>query len=181
MRFVPTNAAYLTIGGGFWMIIGSFAFTFDGSHWPGIAWGLGTLVLGLAMILYPDNMGVWAWFAIVLAVGSLLVALGGFLVGFVLALLGGMYARRYKIPDVGGPVPGTMVRVPTPAWPDSGPSPPPSLPPPPSPSPTPSQDTVTRMVAPPPLRAIHCPTCGRLAVYVAPESRYYCEFDQTFV
>ncbi len=178
MRYVPTNAAFLTIGGGIMVTFGGLVESFNGTHWPGIGNGLLIVLLGVLMILLPENMTAWGVLGIGLGVVSLLTAsFGGFLIGFILTLLGGIYARRFKVPDVGGAPAGTM----TPAGGYGAPQPwtTSTLPSGSIPGPTPG--STQTFVAAPPLAALYCPWCGRPARYIPEYSRYYCDTDRRYI
>ena len=178
MRYVLTNGAVLTIAGGLPVIVGGSFETFNGSHWAGIGNGLFIVGVGVLMILFPDNLSAWGILAIALAVASLFTAVfGGYLIGFLLTLLGGIYARRYRVPDVGGTPPGTMIPsnpYGTSARPTVGPF---TAPPSPVLPPAPGQP----LVAAPPLGALFCPWCGRPARYVPEYARYYCDTERRYL
>jgi len=54
--------------------------------------------VGFLMIALPSAHVVWGILAIVFALASIGVALGGFLVGFLLTLIGGILALAWKPP-----------------------------------------------------------------------------------
>jgi len=64
----------------------------------GLSVGILTLVMGLLMFLNPAHKSVWGALTIVLAVVSIPFGLGGFILGFILALIGGILAITYKAP-----------------------------------------------------------------------------------
>ncbi|MGI0130525.1 MAG: DUF6114 domain-containing protein [Thermoplasmata archaeon] len=105
----PVGAGVLTILGGFFIVGGGLAFALIGSLFAifglvsgifllGILVGLVTLIVGVLMIALPSGHFVWGGIAIVLAFVSIPVAFGGFIVGFVMTLLGGILAVRWRRP-----------------------------------------------------------------------------------
>ncbi|MCI4348673.1 MAG: DUF6114 domain-containing protein [Thermoplasmata archaeon] len=106
---VPTAAGVLTIVGGVFILlagaalaaIGSFLAFFIGGiaylFYIGLVVGIITLVMGILMLVMPQMKTAWGAITIVLAIVSLPTALGGFIVGFILALLGGIFAITYKV------------------------------------------------------------------------------------
>lgn len=105
----PVVAAALTIIGGLFIIGGGLVFAFIGAIFAifgilsgffllGLLVGALTLLMGLLMIVAPSGHVVWGALAIVLAIVSLPLALGGFVVGFLLSLIGGVLALRWTQP-----------------------------------------------------------------------------------
>jgi len=105
----PWGAGVLTILGAFFILAGGFFVALVGAVLAifgvgselfllGLLVGLMTLVVGLLMIALPSGHMVWGILAIGLAVVSIAVALGGFLLGFLLTLLGGILAVRWRRP-----------------------------------------------------------------------------------
>jgi len=91
----PLGAGVLTIIGGFFIILGGLLFALIGVFFAvfgfvsgifllGLLVGFLTLVMGLLMIAVPSGHTVWGILAIVLAIASLPVAFGGFILGFLL-------------------------------------------------------------------------------------------------
>ncbi|MGA8275111.1 MAG: DUF6114 domain-containing protein [Thermoplasmata archaeon] len=108
----PLGAGVLTIIGGFFIILGGLLFALIGVFFAvfgfvsgifllGLLVGFLTLVMGLLMIAVPSGHTVWGILAIVLAIASLPVAFGGFILGFLLTLIGGILALRWKRPAAG--------------------------------------------------------------------------------
>ncbi|HEV2231409.1 MAG TPA: DUF6114 domain-containing protein [Thermoplasmata archaeon] len=106
---VPTTAGVLTIIGGVFILLGGLVIASLGAFisflFPGlgailVAGGLGvgilTLLMGVLMFVMPQNKTIWGALTIVLAVVSLPFGLGGFIIGFILALIGGILAITYK-------------------------------------------------------------------------------------
>ena len=105
----PVGAGVLTILGGCFILLGGFAFALVGAvlavlGFPsevfllGLLVGFLTIVLGFVMLAVPSGHAVWGILAIVFALVSLLVAFGGFLIGFLLTLIGGILAVTWKRP-----------------------------------------------------------------------------------
>jgi hypothetical protein len=105
----PVGAAVLTILGGFFIIGGGLVFAFVGALFAvlgfvsafflvGLLIGVLTLIVGLLMLIVPLGHVVWGALAVVLALASIPFALGGFVIGFILTLIGGILALRWKRP-----------------------------------------------------------------------------------
>lgn len=105
----PVAAAVLTILGGLFIIGGGLIFAVIGAVFAvlgivsgifllGLLVGLLTLLAGFLMLAVPRGHTAWGILAIVLALASVPVALGGFIVGFLLTLIGGILAIRWKPP-----------------------------------------------------------------------------------
>lgn len=106
----PMAAAVLTILGGFFILGGGFLVALFGAIFAifgflsalfvlGILVGLLSLLTGFLMLAVPSAHVIWGVLAIVLAVASLPFAFGGFLLGFLLTLVGGFLALRWKRPS----------------------------------------------------------------------------------
>jgi len=115
----------LTIVGGFFILAGGLFFALVGVVFAlfglvsgifllGLLVGLLTLVMGLLMMAVPSGHTLWGIVAVILALVSIPVALGGFILGFLLALIGGVLAIRWKRP-VEGVITVEGRRVPPPA------------------------------------------------------------------
>lgn len=103
-------AGVLTIVGGFFILFGGLVIALIGffflaffhvAGWIfllGIFAGLLTLVSGLLMLLVPAGHTVWGALAIIMALVSIPAALAGFVIGFLLALVGGILAITWKPP-----------------------------------------------------------------------------------
>lgn len=118
---VPTTAAILSLIGGVFIllagavlaVIGSFlAFFIGGSalfFYIGLFVGILTIVFAVMLFVKPEMKTIWGILIIVMSIVSLPTALGGFIIGFILALIGGILALTYKAP-VMAPMgmPGTM-------------------------------------------------------------------------
>jgi hypothetical protein len=108
----PVGAGILTIIGGFFILLGGIVFAVIGAifavfgFWSGIfllglLLGILTILIGFLMLAVPGAHTVWGVLAIVFALVSIPVAIGGFLVGFLLTLIGGILALTWKGPRVG--------------------------------------------------------------------------------
>lgn len=103
----PVAAGVLTIVGGFFIlgggilvailgaVLAAFGF-FSGFFFVGLGLGLLTIIVGVLMIAIPSGHLLWGALAIVFAVASIPFALGGVILGFILALVGGIVAVRWK-------------------------------------------------------------------------------------
>jgi Family of unknown function (DUF6114) len=105
----PVAAGVLTIIGAFFILLGGLVFALVGAIFAvfgfvsglfllGLFVGFVTLIVGFLMIAVPRGHTVWGVLAIVLALVSLPVAFGGFLIGFLLTLVGGILAVTWKPP-----------------------------------------------------------------------------------
>jgi|SRR5580658_984099 hypothetical protein len=105
----PITAGVLTIIGGFFILLGGVIFALLGAVFAifgvvsgifllGLLAGLLTIIMGFLMIVAPSGHTVWGVLAIVLAIVSLPVSFGGLVVGFLLTLIGGVLAVRWKRP-----------------------------------------------------------------------------------
>ena len=105
----PVGAAVLTIIGGIFIIIGGFIIAligalfaflgfFSGIFFVGIVVGVLTLLMGILMLALPSAHLPWGIITILLAIVSIPFALGGFLIGFILALIGGILSIVWKRP-----------------------------------------------------------------------------------
>jgi len=105
----PIGAGVLTIIGGFFILLGGFVFALIGAvlavfgfvsgvFFLGLLVGFLTLIVGFLMLAVPSGHTVWGVLAVVLALVSIPVALGGFLIGFLLTLIGGVLALTWKRP-----------------------------------------------------------------------------------
>jgi len=130
---VPKTAAILTIVGGVFVLLGGLAlaaigaiFSFllgglTGLFFIGLVIGILILVFGVLMFVKPEMKLIWGILTIIMAIVSIPFAFGGFLIGFILSLIGGIMAITYK------------VREPTPMmYPPGTMAPPPPPPPPPA-------------------------------------------------
>lgn len=115
----------LTFVGGFFILVGGlvlafvgvlfFAFlgAFSGLFLIGLVLGLLTMVFGGLMLAMPRLHLLWGVLVILMALLSIPFALGGFFLGFLLALIGGILAVIYK-PGTDGMVVTTARTVPPP-------------------------------------------------------------------
>lgn len=125
---VPTAGAILSLIGGIfvllvgvWLAIIGTAFSFflgslTGLFFIGLVVGILIVVFAALMFAAPRMKVAWGALVIVLAIVSLPTALGGFFIGFILALIGGILAITYK------PTP-TMMAPPMMGAPMGGPVP----------------------------------------------------------
>jgi hypothetical protein len=105
----PIGAGVLTIIGGFFVLLGGLVFALVGVLFAvfglvsgvfllGLLVGFLTLLVGVLMLAVPSGHTVWGILAICLALASIPVALGGFILGFLLTLIGGILAMTWKPP-----------------------------------------------------------------------------------
>lgn len=105
----PIGAGVLTIVGAFFILLGGVGFAVIGAIFAvfgvssaffflGLLVGALTLIMGVLMIAVPSGHTVWGVLAIVFALVSIVVALGGFIIGFILTLVGGILAVTWKAP-----------------------------------------------------------------------------------
>ncbi|HTW56446.1 MAG TPA: DUF6114 domain-containing protein [Thermoplasmata archaeon] len=103
----PVPAIVLTFVGGLFVILGGVFVAALGTvlallghssiiFYLGLLDGLLLLAVAGLMAAVPRAHVVWGVLAIVLSVASLVVALGGFVVGFLLALIGGLLAIAWR-------------------------------------------------------------------------------------
>lgn len=107
---VPTTAFVLSLIGGIFVFLAGLVLAYIASFLAFFGFGLGGilyigLVVGILMIVFsillyvmPQAKTAWGALIIVLSIVSLPFALGGFIVGFILGLIGGIFAITYKPP-----------------------------------------------------------------------------------
>jgi len=78
-------------------IIRLFGF-WSGFFLLGLLIGFLTLLVGILMIVVPSAHTLWGILAILFALVSIPAALGGFVIGFILTLLGGILALTWRPP-----------------------------------------------------------------------------------
>ncbi len=123
----PIGAAVLTIIGGIFILIGGLLISIIGFlflaflglsssfFYIGLVIGVLTLVMGALMLVMPSAHVAWGALVIVLAIVSWVFALGGFFLGFLLALIGGILAILWKpAPTTPQPYTTTGYTVPPP-------------------------------------------------------------------
>jgi hypothetical protein len=99
----------LTVIGGLFILGGGLIFAIVGAvlalfgFWSGlfllgIVVGFLTLIVGVLMIVVPSAHSLWGILAIVFALVSIPVAIGGFVIGFLLTFIGGILALTWKPP-----------------------------------------------------------------------------------
>jgi hypothetical protein len=95
---VAAGAFFVLLGGVFMALVGAFVFAATG-FWghgffvEGLAIGVALVVVALLLFLFPPLRIAWGVLAIVLAILSLPYdALGGFVIGFLLTVAGGLVA-----------------------------------------------------------------------------------------
>jgi hypothetical protein len=105
---IPTTAFILTLIGGVFVLLGgvvlawlgsiflSFGIAAGGLLFVGLGVGLLIIIMAILMWVAPGMKLVWGILTIVLSLVSWPFALGGFFIGFLLALLGGIFAITYK-------------------------------------------------------------------------------------
>jgi hypothetical protein len=109
----PTAAAVLSIIGGVFILLGGIAEIAVGSYVSslsyvtgggaiiglgllGVIMGLLILILGILLLSNPDSNVTYGVLIIVFSLISLLSFLGGFVIGFLLALIGGILALTWR-------------------------------------------------------------------------------------
>lgn len=96
------GGALILLGGLLVFVIGGIVSAFLGhfsSLWlVGLVVGAFTILMGILMMLVPPAHVVWGVLAIVFALVSIPFALGGFILGFILAVAGGTIAIRWRPP-----------------------------------------------------------------------------------
>ncbi len=115
---VPTGGAILSLIGGIFVLLGGIAMAVIGSIFSGflgdytglffIGLIVGILIIVFAILMFamPRMKLVWGILVIVFAFVSIPYAiLGGFVIGFILALVGGILAIVYKAPAPMAPPP----------------------------------------------------------------------------
>ena len=127
----PTAAMVLSLLGGICVIFGGLAIAFLGSLVSSFgylanggsnggtivtAFGAIGMIMGLIMVvggfmLYskPSNAKMWGIIVLILSILSWVTALGGFVIGFILGLIGGILAITFKpAPSATAPSPAPM-------------------------------------------------------------------------
>ncbi len=111
---VPTTGFVLSLIGGIFVLLGGLALAYVETVLASFGFGfilgglaivgllVGVLIIVFAILLYvkPELKVAWGALIIVLSIVSWPFALGGFFVGFLLALIGGILAIVYKPPMV---------------------------------------------------------------------------------
>jgi len=90
---------FILVGGSLVAVLGLvFALfgLFSGLFVVGLIIGLLTVLVGILMLAVPGAHSYWGVFAIVLALVSIPFALGGLVLGFLLAVVGGWLAIAWK-------------------------------------------------------------------------------------
>jgi len=168
----PTAAMVLSILGGIFVILGGLFLAFVGSiistfnftgtgtgTTPGSGVGSGVLVLGivgcimgLIMIVggiminsNPSSHTMWGVIILILSIVSWITSIGGFFIGFILGLIGGILAITFKPTTMAPPYMGAM----TGGMPAQGMS-----------SPTQNMIRCNSCGAMSPMGTTKCPSCG---------------------
>jgi hypothetical protein len=109
----PIGAMVLSIVGGIFILLGGLVGVWLGTVLAALTFGLAggtvvvlgavgmviglvTIVLGVLLGMHPRNHTMYGALIIVLAIVSWVTAFGGFFIGFLLALIGGILALTYK-------------------------------------------------------------------------------------
>jgi len=103
----PVGAAVLTIVGGFFIMLGGIGVALIGAIFAifgvwsaffllGIGVGFLTILMGVLMLVVPRGHAAWGALTLIFAFVSIPFALAGLLLGFVLALVGGILAIAWK-------------------------------------------------------------------------------------
>ena len=93
---IAAGGALLAIVGG---LLAALLGVFSGLFFVGRVVGLLTFVAGILMIVAPSAHALWGILAIVFAFASWPFAFGGFIVGFLLALIGGILSIAWHPPS----------------------------------------------------------------------------------
>jgi hypothetical protein len=133
----PTTAMVLSIIGGIFILCGGILFLAAGAFISGLSFvasgflaifgvigaiiGLVTILGGVMLNSHPENKKTWGAAIIAMSIISWVFAAGGFVIGFILALIGGILALTWKptmmmpptatMPYTG--IPTTMATMPT--------------------------------------------------------------------
>ncbi len=106
----PIAAGVVTALGGFFILVGGAVLALvgdllaavfgsvSGLFFLGVVLGSLTIVRGVLMLAVPGGHSIWGILAIVFGFGSIPFALGGFIAGFVLTLVGGVLALHWRPP-----------------------------------------------------------------------------------
>ena len=121
---VPTAGAVLSLVGGIFILLAGLVFAALGAIFSFVLGGftglffvelvLGILVIVMAILMFaaPRMKTAWGALVIVLSIVSLpFPGFGGFVIGFILALIGGILALVYKAPQ---PMMGSPMMAPPP-------------------------------------------------------------------
>jgi hypothetical protein len=108
---IPTAGGILTIIGGVFITLAGLAlavvgailgalFGFGGTwfFYIGLVVGILIVVVGVLTLVKPEMKTAWGALIIVLAIVSLPTTFGGFVIGFILALIGGILVLTFKPP-----------------------------------------------------------------------------------
>ncbi|HZY91755.1 MAG TPA: DUF6114 domain-containing protein [Thermoplasmata archaeon] len=121
---VPTAGAVLSLVGGIFILLGGLVLAFIGAIFSfllgayagilfiGLVLGILIIVMSILMFVMPRMKVAWGALVIVLAIVSLpFTIFGGFVLGFILCLVGGILAIVYKAP---APMMGSPMMAPPP-------------------------------------------------------------------
>ncbi|HEY6237838.1 MAG TPA: DUF6114 domain-containing protein [Thermoplasmata archaeon] len=123
---IPTAGAVLSLIGGIFVLLGGYVVAvfgvlfslffprLAGLFFIGLAIGALIIVLSILLFVVPQARVAWGALIIVLAVLSWPFALGGFFLGFLLALIGGILAITHKAPVMMQPPMGQPMMPPPP-------------------------------------------------------------------
>lgn len=122
----PLFGATLTMAGGVLVLLGGWAllawntpldsvFALERLYGLGVVLGVALVVVGGVELLLPRTRRVLGLTALFLAAGSVPLAFGGFVVGFLLAVIGGTLAIVSR-PVAGGRPSDPVVAEPAPPW-----------------------------------------------------------------
>jgi hypothetical protein len=130
----PTAAMVLSLIGGLFVIFGGAALAFAGSiigsfnvtgaasasntvlalGIVGVIMGIIMVVGGFMMYSKPTSAKMWGVIVLILAIISWVTAIGGFFIGFLLGLIGGILALTFKPAMAPGAMPPPMMSSSTP-------------------------------------------------------------------
>jgi len=125
----PTAAMVLSLIGGLFVIFGGVTLAFVGSIFSGLnvsgaasasnavlALGVVGIIMGLVMVVggfmmysKPTSTKMWGVIVLILAIISWVTAIGGFFIGFLLGLIGGILALTFKPTMAPGAMPPPMM------------------------------------------------------------------------
>ncbi len=114
------GSVFVLLAGAALAVLGSFLSFFIGGlaglFYIGLLIGVLMLIFSILIFVMPSMKTAWGALVIVLAIASLPFALGGFIIGFILALIGGILTLVHKsTPAMAAPMPGQPVAMACPA------------------------------------------------------------------
>ena len=102
------GSIFIILAGGLLAVVGAtFSFLLGGLTWiffVGLFVGILSLIFTILLWVRPENKTIWGVLLIVMSIASWPTAIGGFFIGFLLTLLGGIFAITYKSPVMAAPM-----------------------------------------------------------------------------